>query len=99
YVALGPKKKESRLSYLKQYWYPKLDGVPRIIMNTPQDMTRSCAIANVGVEGMSPNDLANILLEKYKIWTVAIDGQGVHGCRITPNVYTSLEELDIFVAA
>jgi len=99
YNGLGPKKKESRLSYLKEYWYSKLDGVPRIIMNTPQDMSRSCGIANVGVEGKSPSDLANILLEKYKIWTVAIDGQGVQGCRITPNVYTSLEELDIFVTA
>ncbi|MFT6828383.1 MAG: selenocysteine lyase/cysteine desulfurase, partial [Roseivirga sp.] len=32
-------------------------------------------------------------------WTVAIDGAGVHGCRITPNVYTTLQELDVFVAA
>jgi len=38
-------------------------------------------------------------LEKYKIWTVAIDGAGVHGCRITPNVYTTTDELDAFVAA
>ena len=38
-----------------------------------------------------------LLLEKHKIWTVAINGNGVHGCRITPNVYTTLDELDQFV--
>jgi selenocysteine lyase/cysteine desulfurase len=53
----------------------------------------------VGVRGMKPGDLAKTLLEKYKIWTVAIDGAGVHGCRITPNVFTNIEELDVFVAA
>ncbi|NVJ46830.1 MAG: hypothetical protein HWE07_06870 [Cytophagia bacterium] len=39
------------------------------------------------------------LLEDYNIWTVAIDGAGVHGCRITPNVYTTTQELDKFVDA
>jgi selenocysteine lyase/cysteine desulfurase len=38
-------------------------------------------------------------LEKYKIWTVAIDSANVQGCRITPNVYTTLAELDVFVKA
>jgi selenocysteine lyase/cysteine desulfurase len=48
---------------------------------------------------MKPADMANTLMKKYGIWTVAIDGQGVQGCRITPNVYTSTKELDIFVQA
>ena len=29
--------------------------------------------------------------------TVAIDRPGVNGCRITPNVYTSTQELDALV--
>jgi selenocysteine lyase/cysteine desulfurase len=48
---------------------------------------------------MKPQDLADTLLKKYKIYTVAIDGAGVHGCRITPNLYTTTQELDTFVAA
>jgi selenocysteine lyase/cysteine desulfurase len=48
---------------------------------------------------MKPQDLADTLLKKYKIYTVAIDGANVHGCRITPNMYTTTKELDIFVAA
>jgi len=39
------------------------------------------------------------LLKKYRIWTVAIDGAGVQGCRISPNVYTTTKELDVLVKA
>jgi len=78
-------------------------------VNTPVERHRSCGIANVGIKGMKPHDLAKRLLDKYKIWTVAIDGAGVHGCtidgagvhgcRITPNIYTTTKELDVFVNA
>jgi selenocysteine lyase/cysteine desulfurase len=53
----------------------------------------------VGIEGMTPGDLAKRLMDEFKIFTVAIDGADVHGCRITPNVYTTLDELDQFVTA
>ena len=33
------------------------------------------------------------------MFTVAIDGAGVHGVRVTPQVYTATAELDTFVAA
>ena len=72
-------------------------GLPKIVMNTPSDPARSCAIANVGIEGIAPGDLAKVLLDKYKVCTVAIDGAGVHGVRVTPQVYTSTAELDAFV--
>ena len=53
----------------------------------------------MGIKGMKPSDMATTLLSKYKIYTVAIDGAGVHGCRITPNVFTTLKELDALVNA
>jgi selenocysteine lyase/cysteine desulfurase len=74
-------------------------GLPKIVMNTPSDSRRTCAIANVGVRGIAPGDLAKVLLDKYKVFTVAIDGVGVHGVRVTPQVYTSTAELDEFVGA
>ena len=73
--------------------------MPHIVLNTPSDPQRACGIANVGVKDMKPAVLAETLLKKYRIWTVAIDGAGVHGCRITPNVYTTTRELDAFVKA
>jgi selenocysteine lyase/cysteine desulfurase len=101
YQTLGPERKEQRLRYLQQYWTSKVRGVRGIRVNTPVEAARACAIANVGIEGMPPADLAKTLLEKYRIYTVAIDlpAGDVQGCRITPNVFTTPEELDTLVAA
>ena len=99
YNMIGAERKEKRLRYIQQYWTSRVKNVPKIIINTPTDDKRSCGIANVGINGMTPADLAKRLMEEHKIFTVAIDTANVHGCRITPNVYTTLEELDAFVAA
>ena len=96
---IGSARKEARLRYLQQYWTTKVRGLPKIVMNTPSDPRRMCAIANVGVTGIAPGDLSKVLLDKFKVFTVAIDGAGVHGVRVTPQVYTSSGELDTFVAA
>jgi len=99
YNMIGGQRKEDRLRYLQNYWTNKVRRLPNIILNTPEDPTRSCAIASVGIKNMKPADMADILLKKYKIYTVAIDNKGVKGCRITPNVYTSTDELDTLVGA
>ena len=96
---IGSERKEARLRYLQNYWTTKVRSLPHIIINTPVDPTRSCGIANVGIKGMKPKDLADTLMSKYKIYTVAIDGANVFGCRISPNLYTTPAELDTFVKA
>ena len=97
--AIGIQRKEARLRYLQNYWTGKVRGMPNIVLNTPTDPRRSCAIANVGVATMTPGALSRVLLERHKVWTVAIDGAEVHGARITPHLYTSTTELDTFVRA
>ncbi|MBX2895155.1 MAG: aminotransferase class V-fold PLP-dependent enzyme [Cyclobacteriaceae bacterium] len=99
YLMIGRDRKEERLRYLQTYWTSKVRNLSHIRVNTPEAPKRHAGIGNVGVKGMKPQDLADTLLKKYKIYTVAIDGAGVHGCRITPNVYTTTQELDAFVAA
>jgi selenocysteine lyase/cysteine desulfurase len=99
YKKIGAERKESRLRYLQNYWTTQVRNIDGVILNTPADPARSCAIANVGVKGMSPSLLAETLLKKYNIYTVAIDGANVHGCRITPNVFTTVGELDVLVKA
>ena len=99
YHKIGPARKEARLRYLQNYWVNKVRTMPHVILNTPTDPARSCGIANVGIKDIKPGDLAKTLLDKYKIYTVAIDGAGVHGCRITPNLYTTTDELDALVKA
>ena len=96
---IGIKRKENRLRFLQNYWTSKIKDVNNINLNTPTDADRSCGIANVGIEKIKPAELAKILLQKYKIWTVAIDTANVHGVRITPHLYTTTNELDKFVNA
>jgi selenocysteine lyase/cysteine desulfurase len=99
YNVIGAERKEARLRYLQNYWTSKVRDLPNIILNTPADPSRSCGIANVGVKSLKPSELGDVLLKKYKIYTAPIDGAGVHGCRITPNVYTTTADLDVLVKA
>lgn len=96
---IGIERKEARLRFLQNYWTDKVRNHPKIVLNTPADKSRSCGIANVGIKDVKPAALAKTLLEKHKIWTVAIDYANVHGVRITPHLYTTLGELDAFVKA
>ena len=97
--SIGIGRKEARLRYLQNYWTSRVRPIPKIVLNTPSDPRRSCAIANVGVGGLEPGDLARTLLEKYRIWTVAIDTANVRGVRITPHLFTTTAELDALVGA
>jgi selenocysteine lyase/cysteine desulfurase len=98
---IGIERKEARLRFLQQYWMKSVRNLPNITINTPEENQRACGIANVGITNMKPAEMAKTLLEKYKIWTVAIDNPvaKVQGCRITPNVYTTTNELDQFIKA
>lgn len=96
---IGLERKTSRLRYLQRYWSDALREVPNVTVNTPVEPGRSCGIANVGIANMKPKRMAEILMEEFRIFTVAIDYANVKGCRITPNVYTTTEELDRFVTA
>jgi selenocysteine lyase/cysteine desulfurase len=99
YQMIGAKRKENRLRFIQQYWTQKVRNIPNVVLNTPEQNERTCGIANVGIKHIKPADLAKTLLEKYKIWTVAIDHPEVQGVRITPNVFTTTQELDKLVDA
>lgn len=99
YEKIGAKRKEERLRYLQFYWSDKVREIPGVVVNTPVEKERSCGIANVGIKGMDPNDLAKTLMDKYNIYTVGINYAGVVGCRISPNIYTTPAELDVLVKA
>ena len=96
---IGMKKKEKRMRYLQRYWSDKLRPIENVIVNTPEDLNRSCGIGNVGLSNMSPSAMSKVLFEKYKIFTVAIDYANVKGCRISPNIFTTTNELDQFIIA
>ena len=99
YNMLGAERKEVRLRYLQEYWTSKVRNYKDIVVNTPKDSQRACGIANVGIKSIKPSELAKRLMDEYNIFTVAIDYANVKGCRITPNVFTTTNELDVFVKA
>lgn len=99
YNLIGADLKEKRMRYIQNYWTDQVRDIKGINLYTPVERHRSCGIANVGIEGLHPNEMAEQLLKNHGVWTVGINGAGVFGCRITPNVYTTVEELDHFVGA
>jgi len=93
---IGGKRKEARLRYLSRYWMNRLKDVPKIRFNTSFDPNQSCAIANVQIEGLNPSAVGSYLFDKHRIFTTPIIHEEFQGIRITPNIYTTLGELDRF---
>lgn len=93
---VGGKRKEARLRYLSRYWMDQLKGIPRIRFNTSFDSAQMCAIANVQIEGLDPVKIGSYLFDKHRIFTTPIVHEEFQGLRITPNLYTTLKELDRF---
>ena len=94
--AIGAKRKEARLRFLSRYWMNKIKEVPKVGFNTSFDDRQSCAIANVKIEGLAPGAICTYLMAKHKIFATPIVHEEFSGIRITPNVYTTLWELDRF---
>ncbi len=93
---LGPKRKEARLRFLARYWMNQLKDAPGVRFHTSFDDRQSCAIATVEIEGIDPAALGSYLMSTHKIFTTPIVHDEFKGLRITPNVYTTLGELDRF---
>jgi selenocysteine lyase/cysteine desulfurase len=94
--AIGGKRKEARLRYLSRYWMNRLKNVPGVRFNTSFDDKQSCAIANFQIGNLDPGAIGSYLMAKHKIFVTPIVHEEFKGIRITPNVYTTLWELDRF---
>lgn len=94
---IGSERKEKRLHYLKNYWFDKVKDIPKVKLHTSFDPKWGCAIGNISVDGKKVGDLDSFLLEKYHVHTVGIEWENIHGVRVTPNVYTTLKNLDVLV--
>lgn len=97
--AIGPKRKEERIRYLKNYWAEKAAKIPGVKIHTSFKPGYSCAICGVSVDGMTPAQLDQALFNTYKIHTVGIVWENISCVRVTPHVYTKLQDLDKLVFA
>ena len=96
---IGGARKAARLRYLRDYWAERLLESDRVHLNTSLDPRFSCGIANVRVDGVETGALGRHLWQQYRIRTTGIEHDEFDGLRISPNVYTTLEELDRFCEA
>lgn len=95
---IGSERKQKRLHYLKNYWMEKVRDEPKVKLHTSLHPAWSGAIGIVSVEGRKPGELDSFLFNKYKIHATTIKWENIHGVRITPNVYTTANQLDKLVA-
>jgi len=96
---IGSKRKEERIRYLKNYWASRVQHIPKVKLHTSLKPEYSCAICGVTVDGMTPIELDNALFTEYKIHTVGIVWENISCVRVTPHVYTTLNDLDKLVKA
>jgi selenocysteine lyase/cysteine desulfurase len=99
HMAIGSKRKEERVRYLKNYWATKALQIPGVKIHTSLKDKYACGICGVTIDGMTPAALDSALYTGYKIHTVGIVWENISCVRITPHVYTRLEDLDKLVAA
>lgn len=96
---IGVQRKESRLRFLKDYWSKKLAQIPTVKLLTPIDAEFSCGLGLFSIERKKPKEISDWLFNKKKIFTTAINWENIHGVRITPHLYTRLQDLDYFCEA
>jgi selenocysteine lyase/cysteine desulfurase len=96
--SIGDRRKAARLRYLRNRWAkPLKQASDRVkIWTSLDDDEASCGIALVQIEGIDPAKLSEHLLAKHRIVTIAISHSQFSGIRVTPNVYTTLKEIDFF---
>jgi len=105
--AIGGERKAARLRYLTLRWANALKGYPRIkILTDLSEPPQAWAVAAVNIEGIDVGDLSKFLMDKYRIVVVGLKGGAppnqvfdYQALRVSPNIYTTLEEIDTFVAA
>ena len=104
--AIGIENKAARLRYLTQRWANQVKDLPRVKIHTSLEPGQSWGLAYIGIDGIEARKFNEFLWNKYRIIGQAMvqgpyPGQqyDYQGVRITPNVYTTLEELDTFVGA
>jgi isopenicillin-N epimerase len=108
YNNIGAERKYARLRYLKSRWADRVSKIPGVTLLVKADDPKlSGAFATVQCDGVEPGKMVTALMDKYKIFTVPINGPVIPdtktpqftGIRVSPNVYTTPDEIDRFAQA
>jgi isopenicillin-N epimerase len=104
--AIGIERKAARLRYLTLRWANAIKSHPKVKILSNLDAGQTWGVAMVGIEGIDPRALSQHMMDRYRIVVNAVVGGAppqqvfdYSGLRVTPNVYTTLEEVDTFAQA
>ncbi len=93
---IGPENKAARLVYLRDRWAKRILENPRVKLHTSLNDGLACGIATVQIEGIDSRELADHLWNNHRIFTVGIKHAEFEGIRVSPSVYSTIEEVDRF---
>jgi len=96
---IGSARKEERLRYLKEYWMNGISDIDGIHFFTSKKPEFACGLGNFAIDGIEPEEIHKKLLNQYRIYTISINWENIHGIRVTPNVYITTHDLDKFIEA
>ena len=105
--AIGAERKAARLRYLTLRWANAVKANPRIkVLSDLSEPAQCWGVAAVYIDGIDVRQLAKFMMDKYRIVVVPLVGGAppnsvfdYQALRVSPNVYTTLEEVDTFVEA
>jgi selenocysteine lyase/cysteine desulfurase len=96
---IGVERKAARLRYLRNLWMDRLSRLEGFRIFTSRDPEQSCGIGTFGIAGKDMQVLSTKLWDNDRILTVAIIRKDYQGIRVTPNIYTTLDEIEVFCRA
>jgi isopenicillin-N epimerase len=94
---IGSERKAARLRFLRDRWMTHFAGQDRVRINTSTDPNQACGLANIGIEDIPPGQIAQHMWKNRRIIVVGIGHEACPGVRVTPNVYTTLDDVDAFI--
>src|SRR6476469_6640860 len=94
--AIGVERKSARLRYLTDRWVKQVETTPRVKILSSRLPNQSWGLQNISLEGIPVAKAYDYLWTKHRIITAAINHAEYQGLRVTPNIYTTLQEVDMF---
>lgn len=98
--SIGAERKAERLRFLRRRWMDQVADVQRVRFHTANDDAQAGALATMSIDGIGAADLTQRLQDGYSIHVRPrfVEGEW-EGIRVTPNVFSTLEEVDTFARA
>ena len=96
YQQIGAERKAARLRFLRDRWFQRLGPLPGVKILTSTDPAQGCGLASFTPGTLDVGKVVGYLWDKHRIIVTPINHPEFHCIRVTPNVYTTLAEVDRF---